>query len=1122
MKFGLILLLFVASGFSSLIYQVVWTRMMVFVFGSTTFATATVLAVFMGGLALGSFLIGRRADRIKRPFLWYGVLEGVIGVWALLTPYLFDVAGPIYRLIWQTFHVAPLPFAIIRFLAGLFILLVPTTCMGATLPLLAKFVTDSLAFVGKKVGTLYAANTLGAVGGAAVTGLYLLPVAGLSKTTFIGAMINFVLVGVVVVMSRFWEQLDSKSSALNAAEPPPNSPAFDASEANPESAKTSVSPSDEASGPSIPAASDGSLSSAVRATIFSFAVSGAVAMIYEVAWTRSLLMVIGSSTYAFTLMLTSFLLGIFLGSLVCARFIDRVKEPILWFAIIQMLVGAASVLSMNLFNYVPGWNLQLNAAFPNDPNTALVARFVIAASMMMPLTFFLGAVFPAAVKSCVKDLAAVGKSVSSLYAANTLGAIIGAFAAGFALIPVMGVEKSLIAGTVINILTGMVMLLFVRTPGVVKALVLACGCVVCASLFMRSEIWYKDVLVYAQSARRRLAITPKFASPEKWHEWLAPHLKLVFYEEGASSTVAVLQTTETKQNSLITNGHVDASEAGDMPQQILLAYAPIAAHPNPKDIAVIGWGSGVTIGTAAQLVDGKITAIELEPAVIKASPYFNAVNHVPEKDPKVSVEINDGRNFMLATAQMFDVIISEPSNPWQAGVCNLFTKEYFQLCKNRLNDGGVFALWCQIVEVPGQNIRGVLSALGEVFPYCAVMRVDKGNIVAFASDKPIKFDLEKMRSQMAGKIIINDLRTAETDTPEKFIARLIVSPDGMKEFVGDAIPNSDDTNRLEYDVGKTYENGNSFEQNKLIVNKSIGDLSTMLVLSNSAEQNAKTMCGIARQAQLLENVIGARYWISAALKAKPIAEAYRLLGISESREGNKQQAYSNWAKALELDAADIATLQTRANYSLEQGDPARAREDLNRVLALQPKSSSVLARIAHTYAPHLVLELQTQTPSTDENPEMVVKILSPFLASQEFMTTHPQAVWDAAWAYYKLERLKEAEQLARNFVSLAPAVPAGKQLLGSILLRSGNFTEASACWSQLMTTCSDGIPVLLEQAKLEMEQKRYKEALTTIQATLAVAPFQSGAMTLLQELAKKDPEGARLLTSVTRFRKDLN
>src|SRR5262249_21810696 len=452
--FAFILTLFLLSGLSSLIYQVIWTRLLVLVFGSTTFATATVLAVFMGGLALGSFLAGRISDRVQRPYFWYGMLEGIIGVWAILAPIMFDWALPLYRVVWQQFHLSVLPFSLLRFVMAAVILLVPTTCMGATLPLLARFVTDNLAYVGKHVGTLYATNTLGAVCGALLAGLVLLPVIGMNATTFTAAGINLLLCAAVIASAARVEMVrDYKPPQIESGEKE-------------------------------------RLPAQVVSAIVAFSCSGAIAMIYEVGWTRSLLMVIGSSTYSFTVMLSSFLVGIFLGSLICARFVDRAREPIAWFALLQFLVCLFGFAAMIEFNFRPWWNLTINATPPSSPAFSLAVRFALAAAILMPLTLCLGAIFPVVVKVASTRLEAVGRSVGTLYSANTLGAIVGAFLAGFVFIPLFGVEKTLIFACLANMFIGLVLFNFVTgARPIVKIAAVAAGLAVALWAVKDPVVW---------------------------------------------------------------------------------------------------------------------------------------------------------------------------------------------------------------------------------------------------------------------------------------------------------------------------------------------------------------------------------------------------------------------------------------------------------------------------------------------------------------------------------------------------------------------------------------------------------------------------------------------------------
>ncbi|MBX9722662.1 MAG: fused MFS/spermidine synthase, partial [Candidatus Obscuribacterales bacterium] len=328
-KLRSVTLLFLLSGLSSLIYQVIWTRQMVFVFGSSTFASATVISAFMGGLAIGSFIAGKYADKIRNPFLCYGILEGVIGVWAIMAPFMFEAALPLYKMFWQQFHFSVLPFSVLRFCVVSLILLPPTACMGATLPLLSKFVTSSLSVVGNRVGTLYSINTLGAVSGALISGFYLIPAHGLFVSTMIAAATNILLAVLVFLLNK---ELNAEPATIPEESAELNIP--DDSDRAIENIKQETTISKQA-----------------LFTIIAFGNSGAIAKINEVAWTRALLLVIGSTTYAFSIMLSTFLIGIFIGSFVCAKYVDQFKNAYFSFSVLQVLLGLAGLASICLFNY---------------------------------------------------------------------------------------------------------------------------------------------------------------------------------------------------------------------------------------------------------------------------------------------------------------------------------------------------------------------------------------------------------------------------------------------------------------------------------------------------------------------------------------------------------------------------------------------------------------------------------------------------------------------------------------------------------------------------------------------------------------------------------------------------
>lgn len=926
--FILVAALFLLSGFSGLVYQVIWTRMLVLVFGGTTMATSTVLAIFMGGLAAGSFIAGHFADRIKRTLLWYGLLEAAIGIWALVTPTLLDAAVPLYKWIWLNVHASQLQFNILRFVCTAVVLLPPTSCMGATLPLLAKFVGRSLRNIGERIGTLYAVNTLGAIAGAAVAGFCLLPGMGLSGTTFVSAGINFFLL--IAVLITYAAGIDA---------PEDNAPH-----------RRNVLDCDDNSGLSdqpggaAPSAITAHSTHLIGTVMVAFAISGAVAMVMEVCWTRALLMVIGSSTYAFSVMLTAFLAGIFIGSLVCSRLVDRLRSPLLTFAALQICLGGLTLVSMQAFNVLPFWNLQLSALAQTQRDLLPIIRFGTAGIVLLPITIFLGAIFPVAVKLCATGLDTVGKSVGFLYASNTIGAIAGALLAGFLLIPCAGPEKTLVGCAVVNCLLGACLsyqfaaasIKFAEANKASPVLAfpkhaIACAAVVVSGLALTIGSWDHLVLLNAQSVRRGLFHRGfEYKSFEQWRKSLAESCKVEYWADGACSSVGVIHHRQLNVTSLITNGHIDASDDADLPVQGLIPGLPLLLNDQIKNVAVVGWGSGQTVGTALQFPGvTHVDAIELEPDVIPASKFFHHVNHAPENDPRVQIIYNDGRNFLLATDKTYDLIASEPSNPWQAGVCNLFTQEYFQICKQRLNDRGILSLWLQAAEIPPADLCGVMAALDKVFPHTVVFYPRPGTTIVLASQAPIVLNAALIQKRLQQPSVGAELKSFDIPELGSLLGRIAIASDGMKGLVGNAFFNTDDNNHLEFDVGKSYEDELYTKQNKRMLSALAGSPWDQVDWTNiAAIDQAAAMARAAEVALPLEGEEVAMGWLDHSIRIARTPLGCKLYAAALARVRKFDEAERELDTALRLAPGDGKALAMRGAVKLVRGDRPAGLADL--------------------------------------------------------------------------------------------------------------------------------------------------------------------------------------------------
>ncbi|MBY0550243.1 MAG: fused MFS/spermidine synthase [Candidatus Obscuribacterales bacterium] len=1091
-EFVIVAVLFLLSGLSSLIYQVIWTRMLVFVFGSTTFASSTVLAVFMGGLAIGSFVAGRKSDKIANPFLWYGILEGIIGIFALAAPHLFSGIGiPLYKMIYQSMHLSIIPFSILRFLVAALILLPPTAAMGATLPLLSKFVTTSLDVVGDRVGTLYAINTLGAVIGSITAGFFLLPTFGLSTTIVLAAAINISLMGVVYVFSKLWTQKpEARETATVATAPLSQEP-------------PTVQPQPVATSSAIPVP--------VLVTMISFGFSGAIAMTYEVAWTRTLLMIIGSTTYAFSVMLSTFLIGIFLGSFVCARWADKLKDPVLWFGAFEMLLCLGGLMSLLLFNYLPYWNLSINARFLGNPDAAMAIRFLITGMVLLPITLCLGAIFPLAIKACTRDLEKVGRSVGTIYSINTLGAIIGAFAAGFFIVPYLGAEKTLILCSVLNLVLGMALIIpfakGIRAP--VKIFATIATAVLCLWSLQQPEIWDHLMLLSSQKERRALAFSRyNLPSYDEYRKNLHDLFEILFWEDGLCANVAVLKTKAASQRTMYTSGHADASDGYDMRNFALPPAYALLLRPAAKDVAVVGWGSGVMLGYGLRFPINKMVCAEIEPAVKNAAVLFDHVSMKPQDDKRLRLEAADGRNYLLATDEKFDAIVSQPSNPWQAGVCNLFTSDYFGVAKDRLNKGGIFAMWLQHAEVSSDNVLRVLSALRHEFKHVLVMESDSTDICALASDEPLDINLQALGAAFKNPEIAKALSGFDLTIPEDMAARVCIAPAQVDALVKDVPPNSDDVNHLEYDVAKTYEQKHFVYESADFFLKNGGNLWDAVNWGDiSPHDKALKLAEIAERC-LKFNVKRSIRWADESLKIEPNARALGAIGLAYCDMGEFSKALEAMNEAVKLAPTDGAILQSRAIVELKAGALSLARKDLQYLLSLESNNKAAKYRLAQTYSPVFTEDRfeQSITPMDDfskqvVDPALVLSLTAGLTADAQFVDKHPGVLYLVADALHRTGKDRQAIPLMERYVGIYAKNVLAWRLLGTMLSREDKPSLAAYCWQHSMALGQGAAKAMRNKAASLLEHGKVDEAVTVLKHAIEMSPDDLPARQVLMEQA---------------------
>jgi spermidine synthase len=760
---------FFLSGASGLIFEEVWTRELTLVFGSTTLALSTVLSVFMGGLALGSRLGGRFADRVRDRLRAYALAEAGVGAYALIVPFILAAYPALNALLYRGLGDHAVALSLGRFLAAALLLLVPTTLMGATLPILSRHFVEpgsKTSRIGATVGTLYAINTFGAVVGTFVGGFMLLPGAGVRLTNYTAAAINLTLAALVLLVRR-------RLSHQPASEP--------ASEPEPEPA---TAPEFTATPPQRTLA------------LWAFAVSGAVAMVYQVLWTRSLAIVIGSSVYSFTLILLAFLIGLGGGAAVVARLSARSRDPVAWLGGIHLGTAATIALSYLVMDKLPAAFLALLRGSALTVDGIIFCQFLLAALAVLPATLLMGGVLPLTIRIYASGAERVGRDVGTAYSVNTLGAILGSFAAGFVVLPLLGLQRGLALGGILTVGLGSAFLWMsrarLRRP---IALAFPVAAVVVTAVLPRWSLEHFSAGLFRVSIAKDIIESQKWSIP-----------KLEYYHDGIATTVSVERWGKTV--ALKNNGKVDASNGDDMSTQIMVGLMPLVFHPtalqHPPRVAVVGYGSGVTIGAVTQFPIGHADVVELEPAVVDAgSRFFGDFNHHPEKNPRVNVIIGDGRNFLTQKSDKYDVIISEPSNPWITGVSNLFTVDYWNLARARLADDGVFCQWAQLYEMSSKNIKTILRSFSTVFPYTYVFAAEdlSSDVILVAANHPLALDLPSLRRNWTtDPTLAAELKRGGVPSAEDVVAQLLLVPEELPAFTTGSPVNTDDNALIEFNA----------------------------------------------------------------------------------------------------------------------------------------------------------------------------------------------------------------------------------------------------------------------------------------------------------------------------------
>ena len=730
----LILGLFFCSGASALVYEVIWSRYLGLMLGSTIQAQTVVLAVFMDGLALGNSIFGKRADWLRQPLATYGYVEIAIALFAFFFNNLYAGMDNVFVAVGSKFLEQSGWLLVFKAGLSVVLLLVPTILMGGTLPLLSAWLQKHSDDAGRRSARFYSVNSLGAVAGSFLAGFVLVRELGLVSALQITALFNF-MIGLAALML-------AKRPASEAA---PVQPAA--------------------------AAQSGHSTAGFLAAGMLVALSGGVSMGLEVLSSRCIALIVGGSLQAFALVLMGFILGIGVGSALMAspRITKSGRErlPAL------LLLGASVLIGLFVFN-IEGWTflyLKVRSGLPASPMGFVFHQVLVGCIAIIVLGLpagLLGAVLPLCIRSVSESRSGLGQQVGRLLTWNTIGAVAGVLITGFVLMPAIGLRGALLTLAILLSLVAAASAWRRRATAMAAfsvAVVIGIGCLALGS----AESW------------RHVLGSGVFRTRSKNINWatiqgMRTSAKILFYEDAADATVSV--ETSARQPGELTlriNGKPDASSEGDLSTQYLLAHLPMLARPQSKDIFVLGMGSGITGGALLGHPIHRLTIAENCAPVVRAARLFAESNRGVLTDQRVRILKEDARTVLKLDPQKYDVIISEPSNPWVAGVGNVFSREFYQFASSRLQDDGIMAQWFHVYEMHDGIVSLVLRTFGGAFPYMEVWDTDNGDIILLGSRTPWESSPRVFQEVYARPVPRADLERIGLTTPDLVMIRQLAS-----------------------------------------------------------------------------------------------------------------------------------------------------------------------------------------------------------------------------------------------------------------------------------------------------------------------------------------------------------
>ncbi len=715
------------------------------IFGVSSHAISSVVAAYMGGLALGSYLFGRFADRRSVSLRIYALLELGIAVSAIMLQMIFPLIDRLFIQLNQNFGSYSIVFIIFRFLLCFAALMIPTTLMGATLPVVSKFFISKIKKVGEKIGWLYSVNTIGGVLGCLTTGFIMLRFIGADLTVWVAAGLNICAAILAMACQLYFGKTAQKnpSQSIDDTHSPAPQPIFAIN-----------SPADEEK-----------IRSFKRLLIVLYGIAGFTSIAYEVLWSRVLVYLLGNDIYSFTTILSTFLIGIALGSYLFARFADKSKKLVATFGLLQLGIGFSSALFLSA----------LGRGFLNGSNLHVYLNFCKSFILIFTPTFLMGATFPIIIKLLTSNVKKLGGNIGNIYSVNTIGGIVGSLTAGFILLPILGAQKGIILLSAISILLGVTALAAAPVPtlsrGKTSMIVLAA-----IAAMIIGAINIKPTAVYSKA-------------------FYGDNLReILYYHESAEASLTVLRG---KYNSrgLNINGETTAyTEFRDLLVHKMLAHVPALLAKEAENALVIGFGLGSTAHSLSQYPLKRIDCAELVPKEKETAQFFIPENNNILDHPNFNFINADGRNYLKTSKVKYDIISMNAIHPKNSPY--LYTREFYQLCRQRLSAKGVMCAW---VPTNTPYFSSLIKTFQTVFPHASLWFCNTGHMVLIGTPEKLQIDFQYWQTMLKKDNIKSDLADLLIHDPVQLLSFMITAEEALDKYTEGSIIQTDDLPKIEFE-----------------------------------------------------------------------------------------------------------------------------------------------------------------------------------------------------------------------------------------------------------------------------------------------------------------------------------